>query len=106
LNIARPKIDIYEVIGVTFVDEMKEFEGKDVVIIMEDGRGYRGKILRYDDDVIVLKDVYETLNQEVDERGYMFWRRVLHSKLIIRADKILRTWPWDAPKVGAEKSTK
>jgi len=87
----------------TFVDEMNEYENKDIVVIMEDGRGFRGKVLRHDDEVLVLKDVYETLNQEVDERGYMFWRRVLHSKLIIRVPSIMRMWPWDAPKVGAEK---
>ena len=84
------------------VDEIAEFKGKDLVVIMDDGRGYRGKLARYDDDVIVLKDVYETLNQEVDERGYMFWRRVLHSRLIINIAKVMRVWPWDAPKVGAE----
>jgi small nuclear ribonucleoprotein (snRNP)-like protein len=85
------------------VDEISDFKGKDIVVIMEDGRGYRGKLVRFDDEIIVLKDVYETLNQEVDERGYMFWRRVLHSKLLIRVAKIMRMWPWDAPKIGAEK---
>lgn len=90
----------------TLSEELKEFVGNDIVVIMRDGRGYRGNLSQYDDDVLVLKDVYETLNQEVDERGFMFWRKVLHSKLLVRVPMIMRIWPWDAPKVTAEKKKK
>jgi len=68
---------------------------KQIIIIMEDGRGFRGKLVRFDEDVIVLKEVFETLNQDVDEKGYMFWRRVLHSYLVINSAHITRVWPWD-----------
>jgi len=70
---------------------------RQMIVIMKDGRGFRGKLLRYDDEVIVLRDVFETLNQEVDEKGYMFWRRVLHSYLIINTGHVIRIWPWDLP---------
>jgi len=70
---------------------------RQMIVIMKDGRGFRGKLLRYDDEVIVLKEVFETLNQDVDEKGYMFWRRVLHSYLIINTEHVIRIWPWDLP---------
>jgi small nuclear ribonucleoprotein (snRNP)-like protein len=70
---------------------------KEIIIIMKDGRGFRGKLLRFDDTVIVLKEVFETQNQNVDEKGYMFWRRVLHSKLVINPEHVTRIWPWDLP---------
>jgi len=68
-----------------------------MIVIMKDGRGFRGKLLRFDDEVIVLKEVFETLNQDVDEKGYMFWRRVLHAQLVINAQHVIRIWPWDIP---------
>lgn len=68
---------------------------RQMIVIMKDGRGFRGKPVRFDDDVIVLKEVFETLNQDVDEKGYMFWRRVLHSFLIINTEHVTRIWPWD-----------
>jgi small nuclear ribonucleoprotein (snRNP)-like protein len=70
---------------------------KQMIVIMKDGRGFRGKLLRFDDEVIVLKEVFETLNQDVDEKGYMFWRRVLHSHLVINSEHVIRIWPWDIP---------
>lgn len=88
-------------------DELENYVGKELVVIMVDGRGYRGKLAQIDEDLIVLKNVYETLNQEVDERGYMFWRRVLHSEVMIRLPMVMRVWPWDAPrKKSKEKKSK
>ncbi|MEW5760586.1 MAG: hypothetical protein AB1779_07455 [Candidatus Thermoplasmatota archaeon] len=87
----------------TLKEELSQFMGKDVVVIMTDGRGYRGKVDKHDDEVTVMKEVYETLNQEVDEKGYMFWRKVLHTRLIINNKMIMRIWPWDAPKVATKQ---
>jgi small nuclear ribonucleoprotein (snRNP)-like protein len=79
----------------TLKDVLAANREKQMIVIMKDGRGFRGKLLRFDDEVIVLKEVFETLNQDVDEKGYMFWRRVLHSYLIINAQHVTRIWPWD-----------
>jgi small nuclear ribonucleoprotein (snRNP)-like protein len=79
----------------TFIDEMKTLQGTEIVIIMVDGRGYRGLLESVDSEVVVLTSVFETQNQEVDERGYMFWRKVLHSKVFLRVPMIMRVWPWD-----------
>jgi len=89
----------------SFGEELRSFISKEIVVIMVDGRGYRGVLDSADEEVAVLSSVFETQNQEVDERGYMFWRKVLHSKLFIRVPMVMRVWPWDAPKLG-QKLTK
>lgn len=81
----------------TLKDVLGANRDRQMIVIMKDGRGFRGKLLRYDDEVIVLKEVFETQNQDVDEKGYMFWRRVLHSHLIINTEHVIRIWPWDLP---------
>jgi small nuclear ribonucleoprotein (snRNP)-like protein len=87
----------------TFIDEMKTLQGTEIVIIMVDGRGYRGLLESVDAEVVVLTSVFETQNQEVDERGYMFWRKVLHSKVFLRVPMIMRVWPWDIGQKAAAK---
>jgi small nuclear ribonucleoprotein (snRNP)-like protein len=81
----------------TLRDVLGANRDRQIIVIMKDGRGFRGRLLRWDEEVIVLKEVFETLNQEVDEKGYMFWRRVLHSYLVINVDYVIRIWPWDIP---------
>jgi len=87
----------------TFIDEMTNLQGSEIVIIMVDGRGYRGVLDSVDAEVVVLSSVYETQNQEVDERGYMFWRKVLHSRVFLRVPMIMRVWPWDITSKTAVK---
>jgi small nuclear ribonucleoprotein (snRNP)-like protein len=81
----------------TLKEVLGSIKDRQVIVIMKDGRGFRGRLLRYDDESIVLREVFETLNQQVDEKGYMFWRRVLHSYLVINASHVIRIWPWDIP---------
>ena len=90
----------------TFVDEMQKMAGSEMVIIMVDGRGYRGVLDTVDAEVAVLSQVYETQNQEVDERGYMFWRKVLHERVYIRLPMIMRVWPWDVGGTGKRAKVK
>jgi len=87
----------------TFIEEVQNLVGKEIVIIMVDGRGYRGILDKADRDIAVLSSVFETQNQEVDERGYMFWRKVLHEQVYIRVPMVMRVWPWD---VGGSKTVK
>ncbi|MBM4248492.1 MAG: hypothetical protein FJ149_03495 [Euryarchaeota archaeon] len=81
----------------TLKEVLGSVKDRQIIVIMKDGRGFRGRLLRFDDETIVLRDVFETLNQEVDEKGYMFWRRVLHSYLVINTQHVIRVWPWDIP---------
>jgi len=87
----------------TFIEEVQNLVGKEIVVIMVDGRGYRGILDKADRDIAILSNVHETQNQEVDERGYMFWRKVLHAQVYIRVPMIMRVWPWD---VGGTKQVK
>jgi small nuclear ribonucleoprotein (snRNP)-like protein len=88
---------------VTFIEEIQSLVGKEMVVIMVDGRGYRGVLEKADKDIAVLSSVFETQNQEVDERGYMFWRKVLHERVYIRLPMVMRVWPWD---VAGHKTVK
>ena len=87
----------------TFIEEVQNLVGKEIVVIMVDGRGYRGILDKADRDIAILSNVHETQNQEVDERGYMFWRKVLHSKVFLRVPMIMRVWPWDIASKAAVK---
>lgn len=95
----------------SFVKEMENLGDSEIAIIMNDGQAYRGILEAYDKDVIVLKNVYETNNEEIDWvesggkkgapsniKGYIPWRRVTLPKLIARTDMILRVWPWVSKK--------
>ena len=87
----------------TFTEELQNLVGKEIVVIMVDGRGYRGVLDMADKDIAVLSKVFETQNQEVDEKGYMFWRKVLHAQVYIRIPMVMRVWPWD---VAPQKTVK
>jgi len=91
---------------VTFIEELQSLVGKEIVVIMVDGRGYRGVLDTADKDIAVLSNVYETQNQEVDEKGYMFWRKVLHAQVYIRIPMVMRVWPWDVARQRTVKTKK
>ena len=90
----------------TFIEELQSLVGKEIVVIMVDGRGYRGVLDTADKDIAVLSNVYETQNQEVDEKGYMFWRKVLHAQVYIRIPMVMRVWPWDVARQRTVKTKK
>lgn len=90
--------------------ELDALLNKEIAIIMNDGQAYRGKLARFDSEIIVLEEVYETSNDEIDWvevsegkkaasiKGYIPWRRVTLPRLIVRVPMILRIWPWAAAK--------
>ena len=88
--------------------ELNELLNKEVAVVMSDGQCYRGTLLKFDDSVMVLTDVFETSNREVEwieqeqshgsKVGYMSWRRVTLPKVILRIPMILRIWPWSPKK--------
>jgi small nuclear ribonucleoprotein (snRNP)-like protein len=89
--------------------ELEELIKKEIAIIMNDGQAYRGILTRFDNEIIVLEQVYETSNDEIDWvevsdgkkqtsiKGYIPWRRVTLPKLIVRLQMVLRIWPWTTP---------
>lgn len=90
----------------SFIEEVQVLVGKEIVVIMVDGRGYRGVLEKADKDIAVLTNVFETQNQEVDERGFMFWRKVLHERVYIRLPMVMRVWPWDVAGTKMVKTKK
>lgn len=90
--------------------ELEQLIKKEIAVIMNDGQAYRGKLTRFDSEIIVLEEVYETSNDDIDWvevtegkkataiKGYIPWRRVTLPKLIVRVPMVLRIWPWTAKK--------
>ena len=96
----------------TLVQELEDLKKNDIVIVMTErpntgvtkqaSRALRGHLIRFDDEVVVLTDVYESFNSRTSD-GKLTWRKVLHSRVVLPSTMILRVWPWDAPKI--EKRT-
>ncbi len=98
--------------------ELKELLHTEVAVIMNDGMAYRGTLEKFDKELLVLSDIYETSNQEIDWiesdapqrtqeasiRGYVPWRRITLPRLIIRLSMVLRIWPW-APHSDTDTTT-
>ena len=47
-------------------DELSSLVDSEIAVIMNDGQAYRGKLTRYEEDIIVLENIYETSNQEIE----------------------------------------
>lgn len=92
----------------TLVQELEELKKNDIVVVMTErpnlgvtrvaSRALRGHLLRFDDNVVVLAEVYESFNSQTSD-GKLTWRKVLHSHVVLPTTMIIRVWPWDAPKV-------
>ncbi len=91
--------------------ELEELLKSEIAVIMNDGQAYRGRLIKFDSEIIVLDNVYETSNEEIDWveteqktskgpsiKGYIPWRRVTLPKLIVRTPMVLRIWPWKPAK--------
>lgn len=99
--------------------ELTELLHKEIAVIMADGNAYRGKLKKFDAEVLILEDIYETSTHEIDWvetenssgktvtiKGYVPWRKVTLPRLIVRMDMVLRIWPWMPGASGAKKVVK
>ena len=89
-------------------DELEKLLQQEIAIVMNDGMTYRGKLTKYDDDTIVMENVFEASRGQVDWikssnaqeggsttlKGYLYWRKITLPKVYARTDKVLRIWPW------------
>ena len=87
-------------------DELRSLVDSEIAVIMNDGQAYRGTLIRFEKDVIVLNNIYEATNQEVEwveakdeadksiTKGYLPWKKVTLPEVIIRLPMVLRIWPW------------
>jgi small nuclear ribonucleoprotein (snRNP)-like protein len=95
----------------TLTDELKNLVDHEIAIVMNDGMTFRGKLIKYDEETIVIDNVYEAPRGQVDWiksadmqnsggstlKGYLQWRKITLPKLLARTDRILRIWPWVKP---------
>lgn len=104
--------------------KLKELMQKEVLIVMEDGRGFKGRLVEFDEEYIVLRDVIESSTVELrwrvplvalppsekdtklGEGGIMVGdtgsKLVKLNEVIIRIPMILRIWTWTPEKVKEE----
>ena len=92
-------------------DELEKLKNSEIAIVMNDGMTYRGKLTKFDEETIVLEQVFEAYHGQVDWiksssaqegggttlKGYLSWRRITLPMLFARMDRILRIWPWVVP---------
>lgn len=96
-------------------DELGRYVDQNIVVVMSDGKKFRGKLIKYDLKIIVLEEVFElserlqwvkpiiyttvaksmTDQQDVveqSERGYL-------NEVIVNTRHIVRIWPWEPKKL-------
>ncbi|MFP4000826.1 MAG: hypothetical protein ACOCTN_04045 [Candidatus Natronoplasma sp.] len=89
--------------------KMKKLRGEVLIAVMDDGEAFLGKLRDFDEDTLILNEVYEgpsseikweTLGEEDDqspEMGYGFvdWVRVNLEEVYLRVNHVSRIWPWE-----------
>ena len=96
-------------------DELSSLIGRNIVVIMNDEKKFRGTLVNHDSKVLIMEDVLElsdkfqwvkpiiytavskniTDNQDIVEqsdRGYL-------NKVLINTRHIVRIWPWEPKKI-------
>lgn len=91
----------------TLSDELKNLVDNEIAIVMNDGMTYRGILKNFDEETIVMEQVFEASRGQIDWiktsdgnnsgptlKGYLHWRKITLPKLYARTDRVLRIWPW------------
>lgn len=92
-------------------DELEKLVNKEIAIVMNDGMTYRGNLVNYDTETIVMENVFEASRGQIDWikssnaqegggttlKGYLYWRKITLPKLYARTERVLRIWPWILP---------
>ncbi len=102
-------------------EELKDLEDKRIIIVMDDGLGFLGKLKDFDRDTLLLEDVYQSSAKKInwetieitdiwrkktivkdlsekkkpnqnDKSGSVEWIKVNLERLYIRMEHILRIW--------------
>jgi small nuclear ribonucleoprotein (snRNP)-like protein len=94
-------------IGMLIDDELAKLVSTEIAVIMNDGHVYRGTLKSFDDDILILENIFESSNQEIEwvetkdpdedkkkTKGYLPWRKLTLPHVIIRLPMVLRIWPW------------
>ncbi|MFP4001135.1 MAG: hypothetical protein ACLFSM_07815 [Thermoplasmata archaeon] len=103
-------------------DDLEELKGKRLLIVMDDGLSFLGKLIDFDNETLKLEEVYQTNAKEInwkdfenkevwgmkpkvrdigeksqekgekDKVGYVEWVEVNLDRLYIRIDHVVRIW--------------
>ncbi len=100
-------------------DELEDLKEKRILIVMDDGLSFLGELKDFDNDTIILEEVYQTEAKEInwndfekndvwgrkakvkdigeksqqkDKLGYVEWVEVNLDRLYIRLDHVVRIW--------------
>lgn len=94
-------------LGSLLEKRLKELKGKKILVVMDDSMAFKGKLLDFDKDTVILRDIYETVADEIywqeiesdkgdvnDERyGFIHWTKINLEEVYIRVEHVSRIWP-------------
>lgn len=97
-------------------DKLSQLREKELLVVMIDGRGFKGRLTEFDEETIILKDVIETSTKELRWRvptialphseevirkqmggiivGDTGSTLVKLNEVVIRINNIVRIWVW------------
>jgi len=97
-------------------------QGKDILVVMDDGLGFLGELEEYDKKTMILTKVLQSRFDEIDWKkiptssnnvrkkdrkdkkiGYANWTRVNLKEVYIRVEHVTRIWPWIGKVKGESK---
>ncbi len=94
-------------IGDLLEKKLKRLRDKKILVVMDDGLAFLGRLLEYDSSTIILKNVSQAPAKkirwkEIPEKeedmekmeGYIDWTAVNLEEVYIRTDHVLRIWHW------------
>lgn len=94
-------------IGDLLEKKLKDHKGKTIIVVMDDGLAFEGRLIEHDESTLILEEVSQTSSKKIkwedlpekqDEKekvGYLDWTDINLEKVFIRTEHILRIWPWE-----------
>ncbi len=93
--------------------KLKDLNDKDILVVMDDGLAFLGKLVDFDKNTIILKEVYQAPAKKINWKaisqksgetrkdiekeqkiGYIDWTKVNLEEVYVRVDHVTRIWRW------------
>ncbi len=92
-------------IGDLLEKKLKDLEGEEILVVMDDGLAFLGKLIDHDTSTLVLKSVQQAPSKKIrweefpDEKdkiiGYIDWTDINLEEVYVRTEHVLRIWRWE-----------
>ncbi len=102
-------------LGSLLEKKLKELKGTTLLVVMDDGIAFAGKLVEFDKTTIVLHEVYQGSAMKISwgdvssdnkediketlrkggKYGFVDWTSVALKELYISVDHVSRIWPWE-----------